>query len=98
MSVVEPYARWKALERDGRLGNDRRGRFKVYDVRKRTGCGCTSKRTVDEFDVTSGVVVRVVRRHLGGNGCRTNLQQKRRTIRRHETHGHISTKQQDDQQ
>jgi hypothetical protein len=80
------------------MRNDGRGRFKGYDVKKRTWRGRTSKRTVDELDVTSGVVVRVVRRHLGGNGCRTDLQQKRRTACRHETNGYISTKQQDDQQ
>jgi hypothetical protein len=43
-------------------------------------------------------MVRVVRRHLGGNGRGTELQQKRRAACRHETNGHVRTKQQDDQQ
>jgi hypothetical protein len=42
--------------------------------------------------------MRVVRGHWGGNGCGTDLQQKRRTTCRHETNGHIRTKQEDDQQ
>jgi hypothetical protein len=80
------------------LINDGRGRFKGYDVRKRTGGGRTSKRTVCELDVSSRVVVRVVRGHLGRNGCGTDLQQKRRPTCRHKANGHISTKQEDDQQ
>jgi len=42
--------------------------------------------------------MRMVRGHLDGNGCGTELQQKRRTARRHEASGHIRTKQEDDQQ
>ncbi len=42
--------------------------------------------------------MRVVRGHWGGNGCGTELQQKRGTTCRHEANGHIRTKQEDDQQ
>jgi hypothetical protein len=67
-------------------------------VRNRTGGGCAAKRAVRELDVTRRVVVRMLRGQLRGNGLRADLEQKRRTAGRHEANGHVSTKQEDDQQ
>lgn len=98
MSAWEAYTPQRGFESDDRLRNDGRGRLKGYDVGKRTSRGCASKRTVDKPSVTSRVVVRMVRGHLDASGCGTQLQQKRRPARRHKANGHISTKQEDDQQ
>jgi hypothetical protein len=99
MSPWKPYAAWHGFESEHRLRKNRRGRFKDYDVRNRTAGGCTSKRTMDKLYVTSRMVVREVRGHLGGgNGCGADLQQKRRTVGGHKANGHIRTKQQEGQQ
>jgi hypothetical protein len=98
MSTLEACARQKGFVSDGTWRNDGRGRFKGNDVRNRTGGGRATERTVCKLGVTSRVVMRVVRGHWGGNGCGTELQQKRRTTCRHEANGHIRTKQEDDQQ
>jgi hypothetical protein len=98
MSAREAYTPQRGFESDDRLRNDGRGRLKGYDVGKRTSRGCASKRTVDKPSVTSRVVVRMVRGHLDASGCGTQLQQKRRPARRHKANGHISAKQEDDQQ
>jgi hypothetical protein len=98
MSALEARALKKGFVSDDTWRNDGRGRFKGYDVGNWTGGRRTSKRTVCKLGVTSRVVMRVVRGHWGGNGCGTELQQKRRTTGRHETNGHIRTKQEDDQQ
>ena len=98
MSALEARALKKGFESDDRCRNDGCRRFKGDDVRNRTGGRRATKRTVCELGVTSRVVVRVVRGHWGGNGCGTELQQKRRTTGRHEAHGHIRTKQKHDQQ
>jgi hypothetical protein len=87
----------KRFECDNRWRSDRCRRFKGYDVRNRTGPGCAAKRTVRELDVAR-VVVPVMCGHLRLIGCGTRFQQKRCTGGRHETHGHIRTKQEDDQQ
>jgi hypothetical protein len=98
MSALEARALEKGFESDDRCRNDGCRRFKGYDVRNRTCGGRASKRTVCKLGVTSRVVMRVVRGHWGGNGCGTELQQKRGTTCRHEANGHIRTKQEHDQQ
>jgi len=98
MSALQARALYKGFESRDRLRNDGCRGFKGYDVRNRTGGGRATKRTVCELGVASRVVVRVVRGHWGGNGCGTELQQKRRTTCRHEAHGHVGTKQEHDQQ
>jgi hypothetical protein len=80
MSARESYAPSKGLEGDDRLRNDGCGRFKAYDVRKRTGGGCAAKRTVRELDVTRRVVVRMLRGQLRADAFGTDLEQKRRTV------------------
>jgi hypothetical protein len=98
MRALEARALYKGFESGDRWRNDGCRGFKGYDVRNRTGGRRASKRTVCELGVASRVVVRMVRGHWGGNGCGTELQQKRRATCRHEAHGHIRTKQEDDQQ
>jgi len=98
MSAWEPYPESQGFERDEGLRNDRRRRRKGDDMRNRAGSGRTTERAVLEMSVRSRMVVPMMRAHLG-QVCRgTQFQQKRRTARRHETDGHVRTKQQDYQQ
>lgn len=99
MSAFESHAPEYGCGRGDRLRNYWRRRFKAYEVRNGAGSRCATKRTVRELAVTCRVVcgvrgLDVVR----GDGCATDLQQKRRTARRHKSNRHISTKQQHDQQ
>jgi hypothetical protein len=98
MSAWERYAEVQRFERDEGLRNDRRRWRKGDDVRDRSGAGSTAERAVLEMAVRSRVVVLVMRRNLRLVGRRTRFQQKRRTARRHEADGYISTKQEDYQQ
>jgi hypothetical protein len=98
MSAWEAYAPEKGLESEDRPRNDGGGRFKGDDVRNRTGGRRAAKWTMCELGVTSRVVVSMLRGHLRADGCGTELQQQRRTACGHKANGHISTKQQDDQQ
>jgi hypothetical protein len=98
VSALQARALYKGFKSGDRLRNDGCRGFKGYDVRNRTGGRRATKRTVCELRVASRVVVLVVRGHWGGNGCGTELQQKRRTTCRHEANGHVRTKQEHDQQ
>jgi hypothetical protein len=98
MSAGEIDAQSPRFERDEGPRNDLRRRRKGHDVSNRTGGGSTAKRAVLEMSVCSRVVVPMMRRHLRLVSGGTHFQQKRRTARRHETDGHVGTKQEDHQQ
>jgi hypothetical protein len=98
MGAWQLYAEVQQFERDEGLRNDGRRRRKGDDVGNRTGGGSAAKRAVLEMSVRSRVVVLVMRGNLCLVCCRTRFQQKRRTARRHEADGYISTKQEDYQQ
>jgi hypothetical protein len=98
MSAWELYAEVQRFERDEGLRNDGRRRRKGDDVGNWTGAGSTAERAVLEMAVRSRVVVLVTRWNMRLVRRRARFQQKRRTARRHEADGYISTKQQDSQQ
>jgi hypothetical protein len=80
MRAWESYAPQKGFDSDDRLRNDPCRRFKGYDMRERTGGGCAAKRTVRELDVTSRVVVHMLRGPLRSDAFGTELEHKRRTV------------------
>ena len=98
MSAWEIDAESQGLECDEGLRDDGRRRRKGDDVGNRTGARSTAKRAVLEMGVRSRVVMPGVRGHLRLVSGRTRFEKKRRTARRHEADGHISTKQENHQQ
>jgi hypothetical protein len=98
MSALEIYAQSQRFERDEGLRNGGRRRRKGDDESKRTGGGRTTEGAVLEMSVRSRVVMGMMRGHLHLVGRGARFQEERRTARRHEADGYISTEQEDYQQ
>ena len=97
MSTPQWYAEAQGFESNHRLGEDLTGRFNADGMRNRPRSRSAAKRAMFEMVMYARVMVQMMR-HLRRETYGTNLQLKRRAARRHETNGHISSKQKHRQQ
>src|SRR5712672_3125325 len=96
MGARKLYAEPERLESDGYLGSDLLRYFQGNRVRSGARGRSTAERTMLEMSMGVGMVV--VSRHLHRGCRRTELQQKRCPARRHEAGGHVRAKQEHPQQ
>jgi len=96
--AIEPSAEAQRLECERGPRNDGCRRIKGDDVSNRGGGGRAAKRAILEMRVRGRVVVPVMRKILRRVRSGAELQQKRRSARRHETDRYVGPKQQRRQQ
>lgn len=97
MSAPQSYAQAQELECDHRLEDDLTGRFIADEMPDGPCSRSAAKRAMFEMIMYARMMVQMMR-HLCRETYGTYLQLERRAARRHETNGHISSKQKHRQQ